>query len=247
MAALDDLLARVSDPALRADLERELAPLRGERELGLVFERHMPEKVRLPGLAVQAGNFVELRADPTSPTWQITDITDGTAELRRRDSDGDVVVEEHPAEALVVVREFGQPIYPGLRSVGKVELGGDKPFHAVIKAENYHALETLLYTCEGEVDVIYIDPPYNSGAKDWKYNNDYVDGGDAYRHSKWLSFMEKRLELAKRLLNPESSVLIVTIDEKEYLRLGLLLEQVFPVGASMPCLSTSFVIGSPIE
>ena len=72
------------------------------------------------------------------------------------------------------------------------------------------------------------EPPYNSGAKDWKYNNDYVDGEDAYRHSKWLSFMERRLKLARKLLNPTNSVLIVTIDEKEYLRLGLLLEQTFP-------------------
>lgn len=75
---------------------------------------------------------------------------------------------------------------------------------------------------------IYIDPPYNTGAKDWKYNNDYVEADDLYRHSKWLAFMERRLLLAKELLNPADSVLIVTIDEKEYLRLGLLLEQVFP-------------------
>ncbi len=84
------------------------------------------------------------------------------------------------------------------------------------------------FTHAGKVDCIYIDPPYNSGARDWKYNNDYVDDTDAYRHSKWLAFMERRLKLAKELLNPDDSVLIVTIDEKEYLRLGLLLEQTFP-------------------
>ncbi|WP_243729238.1 DNA methyltransferase [Nesterenkonia sphaerica] len=71
-------------------------------------------------------------------------------------------------------------------------------------------------------------PPYNTGARDWKYNNDYVEGDDLYRHSKWLAFMERRLKLARELLNPDDSVLIVTIDEKEYLRLGLLLEQTFP-------------------
>jgi len=80
------------------------------------------------------------------------------------------------------------------------------------------------------VDAIYIDPPYNTGAKDWKYNNDYVEGEDLYRHSKWLAMMERRLFIAKELLNPADSVLIVTIDEKEYLRLGLLLEQIFPEG-----------------
>jgi adenine-specific DNA-methyltransferase len=89
-------------------------------------------------------------------------------------------------------------------------------------------LKALTYTHRGKVDAVYIDPPYNTGAKDWKYNNDYVEGDDLYRHSKWLAMMERRLLLAKELLNPENSVLIVTIDEKEYLRLGLLLEQAFP-------------------
>lgn len=88
----------------------------------------------------------------------------------------------------------------------------------------------MTYTHRGKVDVIYIDPPYNTGAKDWKYNNDYVEGDDLYRHSKWLAMMERRLLVAKEILNPVDSVLIVTIDEKEYLRLGLLLEQVFPDG-----------------
>ena len=100
--------------------------------------------------------------------------------------------------------------------------------HTVINGENFHALKALTYTHRGKVDAIYIDPPYNTGARDWKYNNDYVEGDDLYRHSKWLAFMERRLLLAKELLNPENSVLIVTIDEKEYLRLGLLLEQMLP-------------------
>ena len=123
----------------------------------------------------------------------------------------------------MVVAEFGEPVYPGLTSVGSIQRGGDKPAHVVINAENHHALEMLQFTHAGKVDCIYIDPPYNTGAKDWKYDNDYVDGDDAYRHSKWLAFMERRLLLAKQLLNPDDSVLIVTIDEKEYLRLGLLL------------------------
>ncbi len=91
-------------------------------------------------------------------------------------------------------------------------------------------MEALQFTHAGKIDCIYIDPPYNSGARDWKYDNNYVDEHDDYRHSKWLAFVERRLRLAKELLNPEDSVLIVTIDEKEYLRLGLLLEQVFPEG-----------------
>jgi adenine-specific DNA-methyltransferase len=132
------------------------------------------------------------------------------------------------ADDLVVVAAFRDVIYPGLTSTGKVALGGDKPFHTVINAENYLALKALTYTHRGRVDAIYIDPPYNTGARDWKYNNDYVEGDDLYRHSKWLAFMERRLRLAGELLNPDDAVLIVTIDEKEVHRLGLLLEQVFP-------------------
>lgn len=131
---------------------------------------------------------------------------------------------------LIVVAEFRDYIYPGLVSTGKVERGGDKPFHTVINGENFHALETLTYTHRGKVDVIYIDPPYNSGASDWKYNNNYVGEDDLYRHSKWLAFIERRLIVAKEVLRPDSSTLIVTIDEKEHLRLGLLLQQLFPNG-----------------
>jgi adenine-specific DNA-methyltransferase len=109
-----------------------------------------------------------------------------------------------------------------------VERGGDKPYHTVINGENFHALEALTFTHRGKIDAIYIDPPYNTGAKDWKYNNDYVEAEDLYRHSKWLAFMERRLRVARELLNPAGSVLIITIDEKEYLRLGLLVEQTFP-------------------
>jgi adenine-specific DNA-methyltransferase len=129
---------------------------------------------------------------------------------------------------LVVVADFRDTVYPGLVSTSTVECGGDKPFHTVINAENYHALKALTYTHRGKIDVIYVDPPYNTRDKDWKYNNDYVESDDLYRHSKWLAMMERRLLLAKELLNPADSVLIVTIDEKEYLRLGLLLEQAFP-------------------
>ena len=75
---------------------------------------------------------------------------------------------------LIVVAEFKDYIYPGLVSTGKVERGDDKPFHTVIKGENFHVLEALTFTHRGKIDAIYIDPPYNTGAKDWKYNNDYV-------------------------------------------------------------------------
>lgn len=102
------------------------------------------------------------------------------------------------------------------------------PWNFIIEGDNLQALYLLEKTHRGKVDCIYIDPPYNTGARDWKYNNDYVDGNDEYRHSKWLSMMKSRLLVAKRLLNPNESVLIVTIDEKEYLHLGCLIEELFP-------------------
>lgn len=125
--------------------------------------------------------------------------------------------------------EFGEPIYPCLKPIDTVCNAPDSDlWHTLIEADNYHALQLLEYLYAGKVDCIYIDPPYNTGARDWKYNNDYVDNNDQYRHSKWLSMMQKRLKLAKKLLNPKDSVLIVTIDEKEYLHLGCLLEEMFP-------------------
>ena len=135
-----------------------------------------------------------------------------------------LVFEDHLPEGL-----NDGPIYPGLEVVDSVHHAkDDQLWHALIQADNYYALQLLAYLYPASVDCIYIDPPYNTGAKDWKYNNDYVDTADTYRHSKWLSMMKRRLLLAKRLLNPKDSVLIVTIDEKEYLHLGCLLEELFP-------------------
>jgi adenine-specific DNA-methyltransferase len=228
MAALDDLLARVEDPALRADLKREVATLRGVQSLGLVFERHLPESVRLHGHPVRRGQTVVVKGDPEpSPRWQVGRVKKGVAKLYRRAPEGAVLEETRKTSELVPIREFGERIYPGLRSVGKLEEGGDQPYHVVIEGENYHALEALLHSNRGQVDAIFIDPPYNTGARDWKYNNDYVSGDDVYRHSKWLAMMERRLLLARDLLKPSNSVLIVSIDENEGHRLALLLEQIF--------------------
>ncbi|MCX6376144.1 MAG: DNA methyltransferase, partial [Armatimonadetes bacterium] len=110
--------------------------------------------------------------------------------------------------------------------VARLTRAEGKPYHTIINADNYHALQLLLYCYAGQVDVIYIDPPYNTGARDWKYNNHFVDAADQWRHSKWLAMMKKRLLLAKRLLRG-NGVLIVTIDENEVLHLGLLLREIF--------------------
>lgn len=242
MSRLTELLrqARKTDPQLGADLEAEVAALLKRRQFGLVFERHQPEAVELPGRAIRRGDKVRV-LPPRGETkkgdqrlWLVERVerVDGQrvghlVEMEAEEPETQAVL----CDDLVVVAEFKDRIFPGLVETGRVERGGpDKPFHTVINAENFHALEMLTYTHRGKVDAIYIDPPYNTGAKDWKYNNDYVASDDDYRHSKWLAFMERRLEIAKELLNPDDSVLIVTIDEKEYLRLGMLLEQTFPEG-----------------
>jgi len=234
---LDVLLDRVDDPALREDLRVQIDRLKQRRSFGLVFEQHIPERVRLPQHPIRIGSQVVSRDDDDSPTYEVLAIEEGLATLElTRDPDGAYVArgehpvgerERQPLDSLVVITDFGEPVLPGFRYLGAVERGGDKPYHVVINGENHHALEALRFTHAGKVDCIYIDPPYNSGARDWKYNNDYVDDTDAYRHSKWLAFMERRLKLAKELLNPDDSVLIVTTDENEVHRFALLLEQTF--------------------
>lgn len=240
MSRLTDLIAnaKAKDPQLGADLEREFRALSSRLSFGLNFERHRPEAVELPQRPVRRGDKVRVLPPRGSTTkgdqrlWLVKTIHKTT---KRADLEllGAAMGERQTVklEDLVVVAEFRDIIYPGLFSTGRVSRGRDKPWHTVINGENYHVLKALTWTHRGKVDAIYIDPPYNSRAKDWKYNNDYVDPGDIYQHSKWLAMMERRLQLAKELLNPQDSVLIVTIDEKEYLRLGLLLEQVFPEAA----------------
>ncbi|KAB6717009.1 DNA methyltransferase [Roseobacter sp. TSBP12] len=241
MSRLTDLIlqAKVKDADLGRELEREFKALASRRSFGLNFERHTPETVELPGRPIRKGDKVRV-LPPRGNTdkgdkrlWKVarTNKVDGqrVADLSLIGTD-EPEAQTVPVEDLIVVAEFRDYIYPGLVSTGKVTRGGDKPFHTVINGENFHALEALTFTHRGKVDVIYIDPPYNTGAKDWKYNNDYVEGDDLYRHSKWLAFMERRLKVARALMNPTNSTLIVSIDEKEFLRLGLLLEQVFPEG-----------------
>lgn len=105
--------------------------------------------------------------------------------------------------------------------------GGDyAPNHILIEGDNLEALTALTYTHENSVDVIYIDPPYNTGNKDFVYNDSFVDSEDGYRHSKWLSFMDKRLRIAKRLLS-DHGVIFISIDDNEQANLKLLCDEIF--------------------
>lgn len=226
MAAIHDLLQQVSDPALRERLEAEIDRMTKQKKFGLVFEDHLPECTPLYDMPVTRGAKVALRGGNVSDIFTVLKIENGIASCVRKE---EAELHEFPVGDLLCVAEFGEPIYPYLKPLDSVCNAPDSDlWHTLIEADNYHALQLLEYLYAGKVDCIYIDPPYNTGARDWKYNNDYVDGSDSYRHSKWLSFMQKRLKIAKRLLNPKDSVLIVTIDEKEYLHLGCLLEEMFP-------------------
>lgn len=226
MAAINDLVRQIADPDLRDRIQKEVDKLAKQKKFGLVFEEHLPECTPLYDIPVKPGAKVALKAGSVDDFWRVLNLKDGKAVCLKR---GENEAVELPVEDLVTIAEFGDPIYPYLKPLDSVCNAPDSDlWHALIEADNYHALQLLEYLYAGKVDCIYIDPPYNTGARDWKYNNDYVDGSDTYRHSKWLSFMEKRLKLAKKLLNPRDSVLIVTIDEKEYLHLGCLLEEMFP-------------------
>lgn len=114
------------------------------------------------------------------------------------------VVEKCKKEFPVIVEDEG-------KRIKKTE---DNLTHILIEGDNYHALSVLAYTHEKKIDVIYIDPPYNTGNQSWRYNNDYVDKDDPWKHSKWLSMMSNRLLIAKRIL-AQDGTLIVAIDDYE--------------------------------
>ena len=226
MAALDDLISQIPGESLRERIRAEMKRANRQKKFGLVFEEHLPEATPLYDIPVKRGSVVAKKDGQVTDIYYVEKIEDGQANCFHKATKERVVL---PVDVLVCVAQFGEPIYPYLQPLDTVCNAPDSDlWHTLIEADNYHALQLLEYLYAGKVDCIYIDPPYNTGVRDWKYNNNYVDGNDTYRHSKWLSMMEKRLKIAKRLLNPEDSVLIVTIDEKEYLHLGCLLEEMFP-------------------
>lgn len=155
--------------------------------------------------------------------WSQNELIDEIRSLQRRKKYG-MVWEDKP-EDVVERCKTELPVLEEKRT--KAISNGDGPTNILIEGDNFHALSVLNYTHKGKIDVIYIDPPYNTGARDWKYNNDYVDINDVFRHSKWLSMMNHRLVVAKKLLKPDG-VLILTIDDNELFHIGTLLEEIFP-------------------
>ncbi len=134
-----------------------------------------------------------------------------------------LVWEDKPEEVEEQLRE-NLPVLKEVKEKAIIN-GEENPNHILIEGDNLHALTALTFTHEGKIDVIYIDPPYNTGNKDFKYNDSFVDKEDSYRHSKWLSFMNKRLKIAKRLLN-QNGVIFISIDDYEVGQLKLICNEV---------------------
>lgn len=214
-----------TDPALAAAIRSELDRQTGHVEFGLHFERHLPELIRLPKRKIEAGDKV-VRVDDEREYPDIATVaTARRGKARLVAADGST--SEQRLDDVVPVSEFGDPVYPGLRPLGSLDKGApDDPHHVVINGENYHALQTLRYTHANGIDLTYIDPPYNTGSDKWIYNDRYTSATDGYRHSKWLSFMERRLKLARELLKP-TGIIIVAIGDDEHHRLRMLMDQVF--------------------
>jgi adenine-specific DNA-methyltransferase len=226
MAAINDLLRQIPDSTLRNRLEQEFARISKNKKFGLVFEEHIPECTPLYEVPIKRGSTVAQKTGHINDVYTVLKL-DGDIALCRNKVTGNT--EDIPVTDLVSVAQFGEPIFPTLQPIDAVENAPDSDlWHSIIEADNYHALQLLEYLYPKKVDCIYIDPPYNTGARDWKYNNDYVDSSDNWRHSKWLSMMQKRLKIAKRIINPSNGVLIVTIDEHEVHHLRTLLEELFP-------------------
>lgn len=231
--SLSDLrktISTIENPDLRKTLLREIEGLKDQR-FGLVFQDHSPEKIILHGHKVAPGvSRVVHRNDPHGTEYDVIDLDLKNKIVEAMNLEDKTNI-ELPIDDLVVVRHAGDAVYPGMKLVDQViaepvEGKDTKPTHVVINSENLHALQALNYTHAGRVDLIYIDPPYNTGNADWKYNDRYVDNDDAFRHSKWLSFMEKRLKTAKTLLK-DTGVIIMAIDDNEHHHLRMLADQVF--------------------
>lgn len=228
MAAIHELLKQISDPVLRERIAEEFERSTRGKKFGLVFENHIPERLPLYGFEIKRGRTVAKKTGKISDTWQVIEVLDLKAHCRNQQTGAE---EWFPLSDLVAVADYHEPVYPALEPLDKVVTAPKSTlWHTLIEGENYYALQLLEYLYTGKVDCIYIDPPYNTGARDWKYNDDYVDGSDAFRHSKWLSMMKRRLLTAKRLLS-ENGCIFISIDDGEACALKLLCDDIFGVGS----------------
>jgi adenine-specific DNA-methyltransferase len=172
----------------------------------LVYEEHMAEK-----------DYSELNKE------ELIKIVE---KIESRKKYGLIWDEEKVKEQFEKDAENALPVIGEIKGKEIVDKDESKPINILIEGDNYHALSVLSFTHQDKIDVIYIDPPYNTGNKDFKYNDSYVDDEDTYRHSKWLSFMSKRLKLAKGLLS-KNGIIFISIDDNEHAQLRLLCNEIF--------------------
>ena len=158
-------------------------------------------------------------------TWAKEDLIQEIKRLKKRKKYGIVWEEEKTKERFEADAEGKLPVLVEDRK-REIITDADKPVNILIEGDNYHALSVLNYTHPKSIDVIYIDPPYNTGNRDFIFNDRYVDKEDGYRHSKWLSFMNKRLRLAKNVLK-QSGIIFISVDENEMAKLRLLMDDIF--------------------
>lgn len=230
------MLSEIDDVDLRARLTAEVTARGLNRPFGLLFEDTV-EEIDLVDASVRRGDRVQYRAGGPE-RLEVLAVKDGVATLRPmmeghrgrwlRDPDGETITV--PVADVMVTVDHDSKVYPGLVQTGAAgETSPGRPTHVAIAGENLHTLRALKYSHRASVDLIYIDPPYNTGNKDWVYNDRWVDSNDAFRHSKWLAFMRRRLRLAHDLLK-DTGVIIVAIGDDEQHRLRMLMDEVFGEG-----------------
>lgn len=227
MAAINDLISQIQDETLRNRIQEEVSKMVKQKKFGLVFEEHMPESTPLYDMPIKRGCNVMRRDSKDDKSIYVVLRAEGdTAVCVKPEQKDEAVTFEQ--KDIVRVAEFGESIYPYLKPLDSVCNAPDSDlWHTLIEADNYHALQLLEYLYAGKVDCIYIDPPYNTGTDDWKYNDAFVDASDHWSHSKWLSFMKKRLLLSKKILSKNGKI-VISIGYQELHRLCLLCEELFP-------------------
>jgi adenine-specific DNA-methyltransferase len=157
--------------------------------------------------------------------WSKEDLIKKIKALEKRKKYGLVWDTEREPEKVVLDCQKELPVLKEIKK-NEIHSGEDAVTHILIEGDNYHALSVLNYTHEKRVDVIYIDPPFNTGSRSWKYNNNYIEKDDPYRHSRWLSFMSSRLKLARNLL-ADDGIIVVAIDDYEYHTLRALMDELY--------------------
>lgn len=146
--------------------------------------------------------------------------------LLKKDKKYGLVWEDKPEEIEERLRTE-LPVLKEVKDKAILEGGPEAPNHILIEGDNLEALTTLSYTHEGKIDVIYIDPPYNTGKKEeFRYNDKYIEKDDPFKHSKWLSFLRKRLNIAKTLL-ADDGIIFISIDDHEFAPLKMLCDEIF--------------------